>query len=56
MELINKDFEQTIEKYPLYSQEKSSDPIVSIKLFIGRITWFITEYDKESKTAFGFTQ
>jgi hypothetical protein len=52
MELITPEFEKAIEKYPLYSQEKATDPIVSIKLFIANITWYITEYDKDSKMAF----
>ena len=55
MELINKDFETAIERYPLYSQENVKDPIVSIKLFIWNATWYITEYDKDSKTAFWLT-
>lgn len=55
MKLTTPEFEKLIEAYPLYSQEKSKDPIVSIKLFIGNATWFLTEYDKDSKTAFGLT-
>lgn len=55
MKLITPEFEKLIEKYPLYSQESSKDPIVSIKLFIWNATWYLTEYDKDSKTAFGLT-
>lgn len=40
---------------PLYSQEKVEDPIAQVKLFnpTGAGTWYLTEYDPETKIAFG---
>lgn len=55
MKLITKEFENLFEKYPLYSQEGVKDPIVVAKLFISNITWYLTEYDKNSKNAFWYT-
>lgn len=45
-----------LQDYPLYSQEKKSDPVVGVKLFhpFGSGTWFLTEYDPEEKLAFGY--
>ena len=56
MKLITQDFEKLFEKYPLYSQEENSDPLVVAKLFnpCGSETWYLTEYSPEDKTAFGF--
>ena len=54
MKLITKEFEALFENYPLYSQDGCKDPLVITKLFIGNITWYLTEYNQESKTAFGY--
>ena len=55
MKIVTPEFEKLFEKYPLYSQEGSKDPIVNAKLFVWGITWYLTEYDKDSKTAFWYT-
>ena len=41
--------------YPLHSQDVP-DPMVHAKFFdpCGSATWYVTEYDPESKTAFGY--
>lgn len=41
---------------PLYSTENESDPLVRVKLFTpdSNWSWYIIEYDKESRTAFGY--
>jgi hypothetical protein len=56
MKLITKEFEDLFKEYPLYSQEHKEDQLVVAKLFdpCGSATWFLTEYDTETKTAFGF--
>jgi hypothetical protein len=51
--IITPEFESLFEEYPFYSQENSKDPIVSAVLSIGNAVWYLTEYDKDSKTAFG---
>ena len=53
---IHKHVTKRCEKYPLYSQEKVKDPIICAKLFfpIGKATWYITEYNPVTFTAFGF--
>lgn len=56
MKITTAEFENLFEKYPLYSQEKSKDPLVITKLFVANITWYLTEYDKNSKDAFLFVQ
>jgi hypothetical protein len=53
MKIITPEFEELFDEYPLYSQENSKDPIVSAVLSIGNAVWYLTEYDKESQTAFG---
>lgn len=42
--------------YPDRSQCETADPIVAAKLFLlaGGATWWLTEYDAESRIAFGF--
>ena len=56
MKLITREFEELFKKYPLYSQENCSDPIVIAKLFdpCGSATWYLTEYNPESKVAFAY--
>ena len=41
---------------PLYATENESDPIVHVKLFTpdSNWSWYIIEYDIESRTAFGY--
>jgi len=55
MKIATKEFEKQFEDFPLYSQDRVKDPIVRAKLFIAWITWYLTEYDKEEKTAFWYT-
>jgi len=55
MKLITKTIEKKIPA--LYAQDgKGEDAIVHLKLFnpCGAATWFITEYDPETRTAFGY--
>ncbi len=40
--------------YPLYSQEDKKDPLVIAKLFVWGITWYLTEYNKDTKEAFWY--
>jgi len=40
----------------LYAQEEVSDPLVYVVIQVGEATWLLTEYDKESKTAFGYAE
>lgn len=42
--------------YPDCSQAEASDPIVAAKLFLlgGAATWWLTEYESESRIAFGY--
>lgn len=56
MGIIDKEFLSLLGNYPFYSQEKASDPLVVVKLFdiAGTATWYLTEYDPETKTAFGY--
>ena len=56
MKLITEEFETLFKNYPLYSQEKESDPLVICKLFdpCGSATWFLTEYDVKEKIAFSY--
>ena len=56
MKLITEEFEELFKDYPLYSQEKKSDPKVIAKLFdpAGSATWYLTEYDPVEKIAFGY--
>lgn len=45
-----------IEIPALYSQENEGDPICHVKLFAlsSNWTWYVIEYDPESKICFGF--
>ena len=45
-----------LKNFPLFSQEGSKNPVVSVKLFhaFGAGTWYITEYDPDEKRAFGY--
>ena len=54
MKLITKEFEWLFKDFPLYSQDWVKDPLVVAKFFVWNITWYITEYDKESKNAFWY--
>jgi len=56
MKIINKQFENLFKEFPIRSQESESDPLVITKLFnpAGAQTWYLTEYDPESKIAFGY--
>ena len=56
MKLITEEFEELFKDYPLYSQEKSKDPLVICKLFdpCGSATWYLTEYDPVEKIAFSY--
>jgi hypothetical protein len=58
MKLITEEFEELFKDYPLYSQEKSKDPLVIAKLFdpTGSATWYLTEYCPERKLAFGYVK
>lgn len=53
--LCNK-VERLMRKYPLYSQEKTSenDKIIVVRLFAlaSNATWWLTEYDPSQKIAF----
>ena len=54
MKLITQKFESLFEKYPLYSQDGIKDPLVIAKFFVWNITWYLTEYDKNTKNAFWY--
>jgi hypothetical protein len=56
MSIINKKFIKLFENYPLGSQELEKDPLVVAKLFdiAGKSTWYLTEFDPETKLAFGY--
>lgn len=43
-------------RYPIRSQENAGDPIFAAKLFdiAGGGTWYVTEYDPETRMAFGY--
>ena len=49
MKLLTKEIIARLEKSPLYSQEKNSDPEIIVKFFCpwGNWTWFVTEGSKE---------
>lgn len=54
MKILTKEI---IEKLPpLYATENESDPLVHVKLFTpdSNWSWYIIEYDTESRTAFGY--
>ena len=54
--LITKELVKMFEKYPLYTQDSESDPLVVAKLFdaYGAGTWYLTEYDPAEQIAFGY--
>lgn len=54
--LITPEFTNLFENNQFYSQEKSKDPLIIVKLFdtFGSASWFLTEYDPEEKIAFGY--
>ena len=56
--IATKAFEKLFEKYPLYSQSEVSDPLVIARLFMpcGTGVWYVTEFDPETKNAFGFVE
>jgi len=56
MSIINGEFLNLFDKYPMYSQEEEGDPLVIVKLFdiAGSGTWYLTEFDPETKNAFGY--
>ena len=56
MSIITDEFVKLFQKYPIRSQEKVKDPKVIAKLFdiAGAGTWFLTEFDAETKIAFGY--
>lgn len=58
MKLITEEFIATMKPYPLGSQEHEKDPFVPAKFFnpVGGETWFITEYDPETKIAFCYVE
>ena len=43
---------------PLYGTEEEPDPIARVRLFMPNSTWswYVTEYDHESKTGFGLVE
>ncbi len=56
MKLITKEFEESFNDYPLYSQEHEEDPYVIVRLFdpCGSASWYLLEYDRERKISFGY--
>lgn len=54
--LVTEAFIALFKEYPLYSQENNSDPMVVAKLFnaYGAATWYVTEFNPDTKIAFGF--
>ncbi|MDD5598181.1 MAG: DUF2958 domain-containing protein [Victivallaceae bacterium] len=56
MKLITEEFIAVMKPYPLRSQEKVKDPFVPAKFFnpVGSQTWFMLEYDPETKLAFSY--
>lgn len=56
MKLITEEFIQQMKDYPLRSQHGEKDPIIMAKFFnpCGAQTWYIAEYDPETKLAFGY--
>lgn len=54
--LVTEAFIALFKEYPLYSQENNLDPLVVAKLFnaYGAATWYVTEFNPETKIAFGF--
>ena len=56
MKLITEEFIETMKAYPLHSQEQAKAPFVPTKFFnpVGSQSWFILEYDPETKVAFSY--
>ena len=56
MKLITDEFINTMKKYPFGSQSEEKDPFVPAKFFnpCGAGTWFIYEYNPETKIAFAY--
>jgi len=56
MKLITKELEKRFKEVGSQENTKLGEQIVIAKLFnpTGRGTWFLTEYDPETKIAFGF--
>ena len=56
MKLITEEFIETMKPYPLRSQEQAKDPLVPAKFFnpVGAQTWYVLEYDPETKIAFSY--
>lgn len=56
--IITPQFEALFKDYPIYSQEGNKDPLVITKLFAisGSAAWYLTEYDPETKKAFGYVE
>lgn len=56
MNLITEEFIEVMKAYPLRSQEQMKDPLVLTKFFnpVGAQTWFILEYEPETKIAFSY--
>ena len=54
MKIITPKFEALFKNYPLYAQDWVKDPIVIAKLFVWNITWYLTEYNKDTKEAFWY--
>lgn len=56
MKNISEDLKSLMAEYPLYSQETTKEILVIVKLcaLASSATWWLTEYDPETKTAFGF--
>ena len=54
MKLITEEFLETMKPYPYYSQSEIKDPFIPVKFFnpVGSQSWFIYEYDSETKIAF----
>jgi len=50
------ELEKLFQDYPIHSQSDAEDPLVIAKLFdtAGSATWWLTEFDPETKNAFGF--
>lgn len=55
---ILKIVEEKLKWHPLYSQESIADQVIYAKLFdiCGSATWYITEYDPKTKTAFWYVK
>jgi Protein of unknown function (DUF2958) len=54
MELITEEFIETMKPYPYGSQSEEKDPFIPVKFFnpVGSQSWFVYEYNPETKVAF----